>query len=63
MDLSTVQARLRNMFYRRPKAIMADVQVLAINAERFTQRRSVYVEISRMIKGLLQKMAREKRID
>ena len=56
MDLSTIKARLDNLFYRRSRAILTDVERIAMNAEKFNQPDSDIVKHARVITKLLQEI-------
>ena len=56
IDLSTIKARLDNLFYRRSRAILTDVERIATNAERFSHPDIDIVEHARVITKLLQEI-------
>ena len=53
VDLSTIKARLDNLFYRRSNAIETDIEHIAINAEKFNQPEAEIVTHAKIIKDLL----------
>ncbi|XP_030752508.1 PH-interacting protein isoform X2 [Sitophilus oryzae] len=52
IDLSTIKARFENNFYRRLSAAQFDIRYLAINAEKFNEKRSVIVKHAKIITEL-----------
>ena len=53
MDLSVIKARLHNLFYRRSRAILTDVEMIAMNAEKFNKPGSDIVKHAKVISKLL----------
>jgi hypothetical protein len=52
MDLSTIKARLDNLFYRRVDALKFDLKYIAMNAEKFNKLDSDIVKNSRVVRDV-----------
>jgi len=57
IDLSTIKARLDNLFYRRVDALRFDIKYIAMNAEKFNQLYSAIVKNSRVIRDVCLEIA------
>jgi len=53
IDLSTIKARLENLFYRRKEAVLFDTEYIAMNAEAYNIPGSDIVRNSRVIRDVL----------